>query len=829
MKKYLRYIAKGIGVFVAVLLFVYLAAYTYVTFNKKSIIEQIKEQVADKLNGDIQIGDISLGFLSTFPGISVLLENVSIKDTLFSQHHHPFFVAKKIYLNLSVISIIQKSNPVNGVRLDDGQLYVYKDSTGYTNAYLFSPKSDMRATTKTPASKLEIETIRLRDVRLIFDDRKKSKLYDFDVKRYTCNIINTDSALTFKTKNNILVHTLAFNTAAGSFLKDAKVEGNFDVHFNKIKKQLAFNNIDINIKNHLFKISGAFHFTKASTFSLNIATKNLDYDFARTLLPEAKSTALSIVKLDKPVNEVKAEISGPLNGGDPLVNATYTCRENNVQSPYASFTNCSFTGSYTNEVVVGLPRKDPNSRLRFHNFTGTWQNLAIKSKDIYINNLQVPVVNADIKTDFDLSQLNTLIASSTFDVHQGKGTLDIIYSGPLQENTKENTLLNGKLTFSNGILMYHPRNIEMKDVNGNIVFKNSDVYVNDLRGNVQGSKIIMNGSGKNLLALLKTNPGKMFLDWNLYSPSLNLASFTSLLQKRIATTRKNNLKSKIGKNLDEIVSQANFHVDVKTDQLIYKRFTGTNVRASLGLINENWVLNNISLSHGGGSMSISGYLNEKSSRYYSAKIKANIQNADVNKVFYAFDNFGQNGITSENLRGKLTSTADVTMDIDRDLAGKPMNMEGYVDFSLKKGALLHYEPLRKIQDAAFTRRNFDEIYFAELKDRFDIKDREIIINRMEIESTVLTLFVEGVYSLRGKTDISIQIPISNIKKRDDDYKLENKGADAKGGASIYVRGKPGDDGNIKFKLDLFKKLRKKDDKQKKDDREKNKKDNSGEK
>ncbi|MEJ7683879.1 MAG: AsmA-like C-terminal region-containing protein [Segetibacter sp.] len=506
------------------------------------------------------------------------------------------------------------------------------------------------------------------------------------------------------------------------------------------------------------------------------------------MLTDSNSVALSVVKLGKPVDEVSAEISGPLNGGNQLVNATWKCKENNVQSPFANFSNCSFNGAYTNEMIAGLPRKDPNSRIQLHNFTGTWQNLIIKSQNIYIDNLEVPIVKADIKTDFDLTQLNTLLGSSTLDLHQGKGQLDISYSGPLQENTKTNTLLNGKFTFSDGILMYHPRNIEVKNLNGNIAFKNSDVFVNDFRGNVQGNKIIMNGSGKNLLSLMRTNPGKMFLDWNVYSPSLNLGSFTSLLKKRGTIAGKKNLKSKIGRNLDEIINQANFHFDLKTDELKFKRFTGTNVKASLSLVNENWLLNNVSLNHSGGSMVISGSLNEKNSKYYETNIKVNMQNVDVNKVFYAFNNFGQDGITSENLRGKLTSSVDVKMDIDRDLADKPINMEGFVDFSLKKGALLHYKPISEIGNLAFTKRNFDEIYFAELKDRFDIKDREIIINRMEIESTVLTLFIEGVYSLRGKTDISIQVPLKNIKKRDEDLTLENKGTNAKGGASIYVRG-----------------------------------------
>lgn len=792
----------------------YIAAYAYIAANKKYIILQIKEQVADKLNGDIQINNIGLSFLNTFPRISVLLEDVSVKDTLFSQHHHPFFQAKKVYVNLSLAGTIQKSNPVSGIRVENGQLFVYTDTSGYTNAYLFSPKSDNK-TPKRPGSDIGIENIKLREVRLILNNQLKGKLYDFDVTKSDCFVTTQDSTISFQTKNNILIHNLAFNTKVGSFLKEARFEGDFKALFNKTLHQLTFNDLDVTIKDHPVNLSGVFNFTK-SAFSLKATSKNIDYNFAKGLLTEKKSKALSVVKIEKPVAEIIVEISGPLKGGNQLVNATWKCNGNNIQSSYANFTNCSFDGFYTNEIIAGLPRKDSNSRIQFLNFKGEWEGLPIKSEKIYIDNLKAPMVNANIKTDFDLTQLNTLLGSNTFDMHAGKGLLDIIYSGPLQQNTNKNTLLNGKLTFSDGVLMYHPRNIELKNVNGNIVFKNSDVFVPDLRGNVQGNKLIMNGSGKNLLALMKTNPGKMFLDWNVYSPSLNLESFTSLLKKTGVTVRKKNVKSKIGNNLDQIVSQANFRLDIKTDELKFKRFTATNVKGSASLINQNWILNNVSLNHGGGSIVMNGSLNEKNSKYFESNINVNMENVDVNKIFYAFNNFGQKGISYENLRGKLTSLANVKMNIDRNLEETPTNMAGTIQFSLKNGALLYYEPLRKIGDIAFDNRNFDKIYFAELKDRFDIKDREIIINRMEIQSTVLTLFVEGVYSLRGKTDISIQVPISNIKIRDGDYKLENKGANSKGGASVFIRGTPEDDGKIKFKLDLFRKFRKKNNKDKED-------------
>ena len=81
---------------------------------------------------------------------------------------------------------------------------------------------------------------------------------------------------------------------------------------------------------------------------------------------------------------------------------------------------------------------------------------------------------------------------------------------------------------------------------------------------------------------------------------------------------------------------------------------------------------------------------------------------------------------------------------------------------------------------------------------------------MEIESNVLSMFVEGLYDLNGKqTDLSIQVPLSNLKKRGSAYIPTNKGINKNGGASVFIRAKPNDKGDIKFSYDLFKRFRKK--------------------
>ncbi len=816
MKKYLKYTAKGLSILLGILVLIYFGVYTYVVVNKKEIIEQVRHEISEELTGEVKIGDVDISYFRSFPRVSVVLENVSITDTFYSQHNHPFFKAEKLFAQINILRLIQKKDPLSGIRIDNGQLYVYTDTSGYTNSYLFSGKKKIADPATPRKEKSIIKDITLRNVRLIVDNKQKAKLYDFDVYRMDCDIRTTDSVLNFKTKNKILIHNLAFNLDKGSFGEETLLEGNIDVQYRKTGEQISFRNTRVNLKGHPFVFTGVFNLGPLKNFSIKISTRNVGYDFARSLLHKKISKNLSRFKAGKPVEDAVAEITGPLNGGEPLVKVQWTSGPNNVQTPFVDFTNASFTGSYTNELVPGLPRNDANSRVQFHNVKANWQGLIIRCDNIYVDNLTDPMINCDVKTNFQLSTLNDLLSSNTLKLNEGKGALDITYSGPLQENTNKNTLINGKFTLKNGRLLYRPRGIEVKDCDGIIQFKNSDVAAN-FNFNVSGNKFDMSGGAKNLLSLIKTNPGKISLDWNVHSPSLNLETFTVLLKKRnkVAVAVSNAEKGKLTKlasRIDNMLDQANIRLNLKADKLDYKRFVGHNVNASITLLEDSYNLNKVSLQHAGGSMQINGSLRGANEYYQEAKVKVNMDNVDINKVLYAFNNFGQDAIESKNIEGKFTSAIDVRMDIDRQLKKTPTNIEGILDFSLKNGALINFEPIQKLQNFLFKNRNFKDIRFAELKDRLELKDGDIKINRMEIQSTALSMYVEGIYSLKGNTDISIQVPLSNLKKRGEDYKPENIGADVKGGTSVFVRGQPGEDGNIKFKYDMFKKFRKGDKK-----------------
>ncbi len=812
MKTILRYTFKILKILLIVLVVLYLAAYLYVTSNKKKIIAQVTEQISIKLNGNVKIGNADISFFRSFPGISVLVNDVSVTDTLFEKHQHPFFTAKEVFVGINMYKIIKKESALTGLRIDNASIYLYTDTSGYTNTYMLKSKADATGGPKKTSNDINLKTIKLNNVRITLEDKKREKFHDFLVNSLAVKLDDAGNELIMNSDADILVNSLAFNLPRGTFLKTATFTGDFKLKYGKETQQLIFDSINVKLSGHTFNLSGNFDLgDKNPAFKLSVHVRDVMYNDVKKLLPARIDSSLSIVSLDKPL-DADAALSGPLQGGDPYILVKWTVKNTHLITPFLDFDDASFTGFYNNEVTPGIPRKDSNSVISISNFKAGWRTLPVSSNKIVITNLSEPVLDCDLRSAFSIQTLNDVIPTYSIDFSAGVADVKLDYKGPIKKNDNTNSFLNGSIIFKNGKIVYNPRDAEMKDVNGTLLFSNSNVFVEDFRFNFLNNKIIMNGTANNLLTLINTDPNRVSLNWNVYSPSLNLAAFASLLgDRKKGVTNKSPAKNKLGKmaaQIDDLLEKSRIDVTLKADNVIYKKLNANNFTGNIVMLQDRYLINKINMNLAGGSMQLNGQLLNAGNVRHNAVIDASVINTDVKKLFYAFDEFGQKAITSANLEGILNSTVHAGITLDN--AGKviPYSTTGTVDFSLKNGTLNDFEPIKKIQKFIFKKRDFDNIRFAEIKNKFDIKNGDIKIPRMEIQSSVLTLFAEGIYSTQNASDISIQVPLSNLKKRDDDYNPENIGTDKKVGRSIFLRGRTGSDGTINFKLDLFNKFKK---------------------
>ena len=812
MQKLKKYSFWFLSIIVGIFLLISIASYFYVSANKKSIIQKITTQLSQNIRGEVSITDADISFFKNFPSVTVELNNALIKDSLFNQHHQPLLVAKQVFVRLSWSSLLSRKIVVNKIRIDDAAMNIFTDTSGYTNGYLLKGKKTDSITVKTDASSpLELRQLELNKIAITLSDAVKQKLYSVTVNHIDAAFDKKDSLQTIHLNTNINLNKLAFNLPNGSFATNHLFEGKFDVLVNDKQPSLSFNNIKVQLSKQPFVFTGKFVFTNDAVFNLQVQSKQIGYDFARSLLTKKIADAILLASLEKPF-DIDATIGGPLNGGEPSVNVKWNVTNNVLHNKFIDFTNCSFGGYYTNEVAAGLPKNDPNSKIVADKFTGTWQGFVFTTPQISINNLTAPTLVCNLTSQTDVTAFNNLFETDAIVAQSGKASMNINYNGPLENHDKFNTSVTGNIDFRNSALLYTPKNVQLTNCNGSIFFTENDLIVKDLGCNVEGNKIVMQGKATNLLKLVNNATNKIDLNWSIYSPQLNLQPLKRLFVnnapvKKVIKKKSASLKAS---QINNILTNGNIILAVKADKLLYQKFRADNVKATISLLENKWILNNAGLQHADGAMTISGTLTTLKSNNIQASVNLNMQNMDIKKVMNSFNNFGLKGIAADNLTGKFFCNINTIATLNNELEPYPKSIDGTVQFSLKNGSLVNYQPMKSLQKFIFKNRDFDNISFAELKDTVTIKDQKITINRMEIQSNVLSMFVEGLYDLNGKqTDLSIQVPLSNLKKRDSTYIPTNKGINKNGGASVFIRAKPNDKGEMKFSYDLFKRFRKK--------------------
>lgn len=370
-------------------------------------------------------------------------------------------------------------------------------------------------------------------------------------------------------------------------------------------------------------------------------------------------------------------------------------------------------------------------------------------------------------------------------------------------------MVNGTISFKDGDMVYLPKEVEMKNVGGGLRIKNSDVYINNFRFDIFNNIVILTGEMKNLVTLLTTEPDKAVINWDIYSPGLNLEPLIHLLKAK-HTSAENNRKevNDIVSGIDNMLEHGSIRVSLKTPRVVYKKFEATAVNADITFMPNRYIIHKVELDHADGHVNFNGTIDNRRDNEHEANVNATLQDADVRKIFHAFNDFGQDAIKQYNIAGRLNANIGVHLLFDD--AGNPNtdSLRSMVDFSLEKGALYNFEPLKKIQSFIFKDRNLDSVKFAELRDRLTIAGHRIKIDRMEIESTALTMYVEGVYGIKGNTDITIQLPLRNLKKHDQGYQPQNQGVNNGGGLSFYIHAVSGPDGRMQFKPEFFHFLKK---------------------
>lgn len=804
MWRFLKWLA--IGVFVV--LFLLTAGLGLAYYFKADILAAVNRELSKNINGEISVGDIDFT-IRQFPAVSIVLSDMYLRGTQYDRYHKDFFASDRVEIDLHLRPLLHKEIAIRSIRVKSGNFYIFRTQSGYTNLDVFKNlKSTDSANHKSQIS-VTFGNIKLNDVRFLYYDSLKKKSIDLYFQNATNVISYTDSSRLFALQGAVRFGGIMLNAKRGMYLKEKAADVKLYLEYDNSKQALVVKPSSLKFPRSTITLSGNFSFSSPGGFILRISSSKLNYNEGLSLLTQSLQHRLSTYKVERPV-ELKAIISGKLApGANPNVDIGFSFRDNKVVVGKISARKITVNGKFTNHADNSQQNDDRNSLLTISSFQGSIGGLP-SSGTATIRNLEDPFLELKSTVTVNLPALNAQVDTRRIFFQKGKFLSTIEYSGRLNEYldktaTRYHGKLKGTATIRQASFLVGPRRHRIEKFEMATHFDQRELSIERTSFLINKSPVTMTGEILGFIPFFIQPARKGYINLSLYSKKLDLTSLLSAKSKKGKQKVANKTRKSISEMVDRLYEKTEFAVALKIDELQFRNFKSSSLKGDLILADRSLKAKNLSMDLADGNFKFSLNLNQLNKPVNPLAIEGTVANADINKVLFAFDNFNQRNITYNNLRGKINMKIKFSSNLDDDFNIITNGTKSTVDLSIKNGRLLNYEPLQHMSNFLLKKRDFDNVKFAEIKTRFTLRGKEVNIKKMEIESSVLRLFLEGRYSFANRTDLSVQIPLSNLRKRDKNYKPQNVGVNTKQGLSIFLHIHTDANGKTIIDYDPFKK------------------------
>jgi hypothetical protein len=778
--------------------------------------EQIKQGVIVSLNshisGTITVEKVQFTIAHKFPDFSISLRNVTLRDTVGKR---PVLQAERIFLDVGFYALFQNEIQMNEVSIENADVFLYRGIDGYSNLSVFNrPKPDSAKTAGDQKSyALDLKDLSFKNVVFNYVDSARKKNIAFTFENTFHSLSLSENLADIFTTGRIECRELTFNSDAGGFLKGQTFNANFQLQYDKAMQVLRLMPSMLELKDDRITIDGEFRLGSTANFFLHIQSDDLLLLHGLQYVNNRIKARLDQFSVDRPVN-LDVKLRGKLaRGNQPEADVSFVVEKANVGYQKLHLQDVACSGQYFHRPD-SASLKDENSTVVIKEFKTTLEGVPFEGR-VTLSKLYDPVMELRTRTKITASMLNKLVDTTEWVSRSGSFTTFVKYNGRLEEYLdsqapKYNGKLSGNFLATRGVFEYKPKRYRFENVNGWCHFSEKQFTIDSLLLTVNGNSLKIKGTMKNYIPFFIQPANKGYVSLDITTPRLDLsfiASETKARKTRMTRQFGFPQQKKITSLLNTLQRKLQFDVSVSAAEFLFRKFNAQNVSGQVKLEGNVLEATNVKMTVAGGEMATRLFFrNDEGNRKYLA-VNTQVKDANIRDFFTMFSDFHQQTISGKNLDGSISTVANFTAEVFPNYSIDPESMKGNISCTIRDGRLIDFEPLANLSNFLFKKRDFSDVHFGELESYFDINGTNIDIQRMEVQSSVLSFFIQGRYSFKDTTSMSLQLPLSNLKKRDKHFSPENVGTDAKHGMSVYIHVFRDKDINskIKFSYDPFKK------------------------
>ncbi|UII22578.1 AsmA-like C-terminal region-containing protein [Fulvivirga ligni] len=764
LKKVLIYTVLTIAVVVTSSI---LATYLY----KDQLINHFIREANKSLNTPVHVDKISVSSLNNFPYISLTFNGVFIEES-FEGSSYPLLQAEQIDFTFNPIAVFRKDYTVERVYLKKAFVHLKMDAKGNIN-YNILKETDTTSSSQTV--KLDLSKIIIEETSFKYKNDLRNVDLDFNTESLSAHLTAIGRTYDILADGDVTVnHVIVGST---TWAKDKKTQVNANLRYDDGLKDLLIRPSMLKVNESDFALEGTYEFLDKQLISLSVDGKDTDIQTLLSILPESITQDFAKYRSEGDVyfsmvleGEIAENAATKMSINFGMNDAELYHPDTDVK-----ITHAVLRGSY---IVPDLNNIN-NSVLDLKDINGIIENHRFKS-NLYIKNFEKPYVKGDFKGLLDLESIFKFYKSKS--IVSGKGQLDADISFEGQVKDLQNKASSGRFKTTGDInlanLSLHLADypLPLNGVSGNLLFNNNDLALSDVSGKLGHSDFVLNGFFKNIIAYMLFEDEPVGIESDLRSKFIDL-------DELLAANPTDQQDSKYSFSISQKLV---LKFDCDIDHLNFRRFKPQKIKGDLIVRNKIAQSNQIRFNAMGGRITLNGKVDASYNNLLKVNTGFNLNNIDVDSIFYVFENFDQDFLQDKHLKGKIKADVEARMTFNSDLHLYSETLVSNINATIIGGELNNFEPMQRLAKY-LDEDKLDHLVFSELRNEIHIENKKIYLPQMEVSSNVTDIKISGIHTFDQNINYRVVAPLRSKRKIDKDEAFGAIEEDDSGRTMLYLK------------------------------------------
>ena len=754
-------------VLLAVILLLAGTAYVLVLIYKDDLSEKVITAAREKYGAIIEVGQVNVSFWDNWPRVSVEFADLKLRSTLAPQGSEDLLKAKSVALAFNLRQLLQGKIVLKRISVSGANVFLVRQVNDSANFIFKNAAPKVEEKDADAKFELDLQQIHLKNCKLKFENLPVGQHISIQIKDELTKLQQFSDGAVAQVNGSFISDKIVFNSEKGSFLEALPFELKAKVvWFKKEQSVVVMPGASLSVESEKYTIAALFEENKEKRIAIVFDVQKGNFEKIRRMLPKKIRAMLSGFNVEDKIAANATIVSRIGRREEPYLNVQFSGKNHNLtignsKVPYKAV---NFKGSLVSLDSTHTHGEPDHARITIAPITGKIYNFPFTAT-VALQGLTEPQLQVTGNLNVNASDIDFKVAKDF--ILQGKMTAVIKYTGPASNlNTKQfldaPMKLRASLYFQN--ISYREFNKRITYVvNGKAMLSNRDVLFEALHLKTVFGNAVIKGSAQNFVPYLLGYTNGFKAKVVAKSENIDLNPLFELKGAKPAEKKVNaNAKSNLERISDSELSHFDLSVQLFTKRMLVRKVLAEAVAADITYKNNLVQVNSLSANSCGGK------IQAKVSITNFTKLSGNLSlsNVDVTTLFTQFENFGQDAIVSENLKGTFTGDAKVNAELSNMFEFIPGSIKGTVNLKLRDGHLINFEPLQNLSSMVFRKRDFQDIAFSELKENLQIDGFRVKIDELEVASSVLNFYVvDGIYNYRGTSNINLLVPWSNLKKR----------------------------------------------------------------